>query len=88
MKHAVKSSQNDEQRLNFARLPRNRTILVIFIVILKALLMKIRHSNLQNSNFSILVDCRKGQNQGLGNLYWFTSLISNTFRAQTKRFEP
>lgn len=29
MKHAVKSSQNDEQRFNFARLPRNRTILVM-----------------------------------------------------------
>ena len=41
---------------------------------LKALLMKIRHSNFQNSNFSILVDCRKWQDKGLGNLFWFESL--------------
>ena len=71
MKHAVKSFQNDAQQYNFETLPQNDTIYGMFDN-LKALLMKIRHSNFQNSNFSILINGRKWQNQGLGNLFGST----------------
>ena len=76
MKHAGKSFQNDVHRYNFERILQNHTIYVMFDN-LKALLMKICHSNFQNSNFTILVDCRKWQNQGLRNLFWFNSLFRN-----------
>ena len=76
MKHAGKSFQNDVHRYNFERILQNHTIYVMFDN-LKALLMKICHSNFQNSNFTILVDCRKWQNQGPRNLVWFNSLFRN-----------
>ena len=76
MKHAGKSFQNDVHRYNFERILQNHTIYVMFDN-LKALLMKICHSNFQNSNFSILVDRRKWQDKGLGNLFWFNSLFRN-----------
>ena len=89
MKHAVKSFQNDAQQYDFETLPQNDTIYGMFDN-LKALLMKIRHSNFQNSNFSIFINGRKWQNQGLGNLFWFNSLFRNTrySRTQIKPSEP